>query len=129
MISTCGIDFGTSNSTVGIWKDGAFSMVPVEGAYTTVPSAIFYPAEGTQPLYGLAGIAAYTAREPGRLMRSLKSILGSSLIDDKTGVGGQYRTFEEILVGFLWHLKDKAEAFNGGRIASVVMGRPVHFVD
>ncbi len=129
MISTCGIDFGTSNSTVGIWKDGAFSMVPVEDAYTTVPSAIFYPAEGTLPLYGRAGIAAYTAREPGRLMRSLKSILGSSLIDDKTGVGGQYRTFEEILVGFLGHLKDKAEAFNGGRIASVVMGRPVHFVD
>lgn len=129
MISACGIDFGTSNSTVGIAKDGRFSMVPVEGDHTTVPSAIFYPAEGGPPLYGRTGTAAYTAREPGRLMRSLKSILGSSLVDEKTGVGGKYRTFEEILVGFLVNLKSHAEAFGGAPIRSVVMGRPVHFVD
>ncbi len=67
--------------------------------------------------------------ESGRLMRSLKSILGSSLVDEKTGVGGRYRTFEEILVGFLMNLKAKAEAFAGERIVAVVMGRPVHFVD
>mgnify|MGYP001257861505 CR=1 FL=1 len=129
MTTICGIDFGTSNSTVGIWKDGAFAMVPVEGAHTTIPSAIFYPADGSPALYGRAGIEAYNAREPGRLMRSLKSILGSALVDEKTGVGGRYRTFEEILVGFLVNLKAKAEAFAGEPISAVVMGRPVHFVD
>lgn len=129
MTISCGIDFGTSNSTVGLWKDGVCSMVPVEGDHTTIPSAIFYPAEGTPPLYGRAGIATYTAREPGRLMRSLKSILGTSLIDEKTGVGGQYRTFEEILVGFLENLRAQAGAVAGEPLKSVVMGRPVHFVD
>ncbi|MEQ1710156.1 MAG: Hsp70 family protein [Hyphomicrobium sp.] len=129
MTTICGIDFGTSNSTVGILKDGTFAMVPVEGTHTTVPSAIFHPADGAMALYGRAGIEAYNARESGRLMRSLKSILGSSLVDEKTGVGGRYRTFEEILVGFLINLKAKAEAFAGERIVAVVMGRPVHFVD
>ncbi len=129
MTTICGIDFGTSNSTVGISKDGAFAMVPVEGTHTTVPSAIFHPADGAAALYGRAGIEAYNARETGRLMRSLKSILGSSLVDEKTGVGGRYLTFEEILVGFLVNLKNKAEAFAGERIVAVVMGRPVHFVD
>lgn len=129
MTTVCGIDFGTSNSTVGISKNGTFTMVPVEGAQTTIPSAIFHPADGALPLYGRTGVAAYNAREPGRLMRSLKSILGSSLIDERTGVGGRYRTFEEILVGFLKNLKDRAEACAGERVTAVVMGRPVHFVD
>ena len=125
----CGIDFGTSNSGVAIVRDGATEMVPVEGAHTTIPSAIFFPAKGEQPLYGRAAVEAYTIHEPGRLLRSLKSILGSELIAEKTAVGGQYRSFEDILVGYIQHLKAKAEAHAGCKISRVVMGRPVHFVD
>ena len=104
-------------------------MVPLENGHKTIPSAIFYPAEGKPPIYGRTAVEAYTARDPGRLMRSLKSILGSNLIDEKTGVGGKYRSFEEILVGFVQYLKHKAEEFSGTPIDEVVMGRPVHFVD
>ena len=125
----CGIDFGTSNSTVAIVRDGETVLVPVEDEHTTIPSAIFYPANGSPPLYGRRAVRAYTERDGGRLMRSLKSILGSELIAEKTAAGGQYRTFESILVGFLGHLKARAEAFAGGAINAVVMGRPVHFVD
>lgn len=129
MKAVCGIDFGTSNSTVGVYKGGEFKMVPLENGHKTIPSAIFYPAEGKPPIYGRTAVEAYTARDPGRLMRSLKSILGSNLIDEKTGVGGKYRSFEEILVGFVQYLKHKAEEFSGTPIDEVVMGRPVHFVD
>ena len=69
MTLSCGIDFGTSNSTIGIARGGSVALVPVEDASTTIPSAIFYPSEGGPPLYGRAAIAAYTAREHGRLMR------------------------------------------------------------
>ncbi len=127
--TVCGIDFGTSNSTVAVVRGGETTLVPVEDAHTTIPSAIFYPGTGSLPLYGRQAVRAYTEREPGRLMRSLKSILGSELIAEKTAVGGQYRSFESILVGFLAHLKSKAEAFAGTSIDAVVMGRPVHFVD
>ena len=125
----CGIDFGTSNSTIAIARGDVIVLAPVEGEATTIPSAIFYPSGGEPPLYGRAAIAAFTAREEGRLMRSLKSILGSDLITERTPVGGRSQTFEAILVGFLKHLKAKAETFAGGRIDDVVMGRPVHFVD
>ena len=97
MKPVCGIDFGTSNSTVGVCQGGKISMIPVEGAQVTIPSAIFYPAAGTAPIYGRAAIEAYTLQEPGRLMRSLKSILGSTLVAEKTAVGGQYVSFEDIL--------------------------------
>ena len=129
MKTVCGIDFGTSNSTIAIVRDGETTLVPVEDSSTTIPSAIFFPAHGAAPLYGRAAIQAYTARESGRLLRSLKSILGSELMNEKTAVGGRYQTFEAILVGFLSHLKAKAEAFAQGAIDAVVMGRPVHFVD
>ena len=129
MTLSCGIDFGTSNSTVAVARGGEIALVPVEGEATTIPSAIFYPAEGEPQLYGRAAIAAYTARDEGRLMRALKSILGSDLITERTPVGGRSSTFEAILVGFVKHLKAKAEAFAGAHIENVVMGRPVHFVD
>ena len=125
----CGIDFGTSNSTIAIVRGGETTLVPVEDRHTTIPSAIFYPTDGAAVLYGRAATRAYTEREPGRLMRSLKSILGSGLIAERTSVGGQSRTFESILAGFLKHLRARAEAFAGGPIDAVVMGRPVHFVD
>ena len=127
--TVCGIDFGTSNSTIAIVRGGETTLVPVEDEHTTIPSAIFYPAGGNPPLYGRQAIRAYTERDAGRLMRSLKSILGSDLIAEKTAVGGQYRTFESILARFLAHLKSKAEQFAGSAIDVAVMGRPVHFVD
>lgn len=129
MKTVCGIDFGTSNSTIAIVRNGETVLVPVEDHHTTIPSAIFYPADGDPPVYGRAATRAYTGSDPGRLMRSLKSILGSDLITEKTAVGGRYVSFEDILVGFLRHLKAKAEAFAGSPISDVVMGRPVHFVD
>jgi hypothetical chaperone protein len=127
--TVCGIDFGTSNSAIAITRDGITELVPVEGTQTTIPSAIFFPVNGDKPLYGRAAIEAYAVHEPGRLLRSLKSILGSELIEEKTGVGGKYQSFEDILVGYVKHLKSKAEAYTGNKLTQVVMGRPVHFVD
>ncbi len=37
-----GIDFGTSNSTVGIVKNGAPQLTALENGMVTLPSAIFY---------------------------------------------------------------------------------------
>ena len=87
--------------------------MPLEDGRTSIPSAIFYPNEGEPPLYGRAAVRAYTDHEPGRLLRSLKSILGSDLISERTAVGGGSRTFESILVGYVKHLKARAEAFAG----------------
>jgi hypothetical chaperone protein len=125
----CGIDFGTSNSSAGIARKGKREPVRLEGEQSVIPSAVFYPADGQPPSFGKAAITAYTTREEGRLLRSLKSILGNPLIEEATGVGGRMESFKSILGTFLGHLKERAETQAGSSIESVVLGRPVQFVD
>ena len=87
--TSCGIDFGTSNSTIGIGTPAGADLIALEDGSPTLPSAVFWDAEGGAPLFGRAAIAAYVGRDEGRLMRGLKSTLGSSLINEKTRVGGR----------------------------------------
>lgn len=124
----CGLDFGTSNTTLGTVEDGTARLVPLEGAALTIPSAIFYSPAGA-PLIGRAAIAAYIDGVEGRLMRSIKSVLGSALIDERTVIGRERAPFRQVIADFLRHIKTRAEARLGRELTGVVHGRPVHFVD
>ncbi|BAH76464.1 heat shock protein Hsp70 family protein [Solidesulfovibrio magneticus RS-1] len=124
-----GIDFGTSNSAVGLLKDGLPCLVALEDGKQTIPSAIFYDTEEDAVLFGNAAIAFYMDGCEGRLLRSLKSILGSSLVNESTEVGYKNIAFKDIIVTFVRHLKIGAETAVGHAVDSVVMGRPVRFVD
>ncbi|WP_136685385.1 Hsp70 family protein [Falsirhodobacter xinxiangensis] len=124
----CGIDFGTSNSTVAIADDDSARLIPLEAGEPTLPSAVFWETDGGPPQFGRAAIRAYVEGDDGRLMRGLKSTLGSSLIHEKTRVGRQALSFRDVVARFIGHLKAEADAATGG-IDRVVLGRPVHFVD
>ncbi len=124
----CGIDFGTSNSTVAVSDAKGKYLVELEDGYTTLPSALFFQ-KSKGPLFGRAAIDAYMYGDEGRFMRGLKKILGTSLMEDKTLVGSRSVTFTEILQIFIGHLKAQAENAAGKAIDHVVMGRPVHFHD
>ena len=63
-------------------------LIALEGAAVTLPSAVFWEP-GAPQLFGRAAIAAYLEGQDGRLMRGLKSTLGSGLVNDKTSVGGR----------------------------------------
>jgi hypothetical chaperone protein len=131
----CAIDFGTSNSAIAIPADGRMQLVELEPGHATMPTAVFYFAEGPEThgpprAFGRAALAAYVEGTDGRLMRSMKSILGSSLVDQTTDVGGgRGARYLDIISGYLLHLKTAAERRAGQRIEQVVMGRPVFFVD
>jgi hypothetical chaperone protein len=126
----CGLDFGTSNSAIGVVRDDTAVLAPVEASDTLMPSAVFFDYETKGGvLFGNAAIAAYVGRTEGRLMRALKSILGSPLIDEETSLGGRKVPLTHVVEILLRHLKGKAEAFAGQEITSVVHGRPVRFVD
>jgi hypothetical chaperone protein len=130
IMTACGLDFGTSNSAIGIARDGAPVLAPVEGVATLVPSAVFFDYETRgRVLFGSEAIDTYIGQTEGRLMRALKSILGSPLIDEKTALGYRQIALTEVVEIFIRHLKSKAEAFAGEEITSVVHGRPVRFVD
>src|SRR3954464_7113145 len=126
----CGLDFGTSNSAIGVVRDGAAVLAPVEADSTLVPSAVFFDYETRgRVLFGNEAISAYVGQTEGRLMRALKSILGSPLINEETSLGGRKVPLTEVVEIFVRHLKGKAEAFAGREITAVVHGRPVRFVD
>jgi len=126
----CGLDFGTSNSAIGVARDGTPALAPIEADSTLMPSAVFFDYETKgRVLFGNAAIAAYVGQTEGRLMRALKSILGSPLIDEETSLGGRKVPLREVVEIFVRHLKGKAETFAGQEITTVVLGRPVRFVD
>jgi hypothetical chaperone protein len=134
----CAIDFGTSNSALALPRthDGGVELVALEDGFIGMPTAVFYAIEGLaahqqpQRLYGRTAIAAYVDGTEGRLMRSMKSILGSSLAERSTDVGGGHSVrYLDVIGSYLRHLKAKAEAAANAPMARVVIGRPVFFVD
>ena len=159
----CAIDFGTSNSAIALPTESGVRLVALEADQRTMPTAVFYAVEGLaahelpQRHYGRAAVAAYVEGIEGRLMRSMKSILGSTLAEQATDVGaGKSVRYLDVVSGYLRHLKALAErdaqvansratpgasseiasanppTARPGRfvpLTRVILGRPVFFVD
>ena len=127
-MAACGLDFGTSNTTLGHRAPAGPRLVPLEGRHLTIPSAIFFEPNRAAVI-GRAATEAYVEGTPGRMMRSLKSVLGSGLIDETTPVGRERVRFRDVIGRYLGAVKARAEAAAGESFDTVVHGRPVHFVD
>ena len=124
-----GIDFGTSNSAVSYYTPTGPKLVELLPGQFTIPSAIFAEANTGTYLFGKPAIDAYISGTEGRLLCSLKSILGSSLYESRTELHNGQVEFKKILELFFGHLKRRAEAELGTAIRAAVIGRPVFFVD
>ncbi len=120
----CGLDFGTSNSAIGHAAEAHPSLIPLQEGRVSIPTAVFFSFEDASVTFGRDAVSRYLQREDGRLMRSLKSVLGSSLIHEQTQVGAKRLRFDEIISLFLGYVRKAAD-----EPSSVVMGRPVFFVD
>lgn len=130
MALSCGLDFGTSNSTLGrVDAEGHPDLLALEGGSRTIPSVLFFNFEDDTLYFGRRATSEYVAGTDGRLMRSLKSVLGTALYGDTTRVKARRLGFGEIIGSFVAEVKRRAEAELGGELTQVVMGRPVHFVD
>ncbi len=142
----CAIDFGTSNSALVLpenavagqmrlakldkLEEGAQSVQSPSQFFSTLPTAVFYHAEDSTRAYGRSAIAAYIDGYDGRLMRSMKSILGTDLMEQTTEIGlGLTVKYADVVGGFLRHLKTMAEQQHTAKLEKVVLGRPVFFVD
>lgn len=125
-----GIDFGTSNSAAAaVDASGAARLLPLEDGLATLPTAVFFNAEDKTVHFGRDAIALYLAGTDGRLMRSLKSLLGSPLMQEHTAVGWGELRFQDIIARFLAEVAQRARASQPGVGPRLVLGRPVHFVD
>ena len=114
MPAFCAIDFGTSNSAIAL-PGGASGVRLVElepgqphhaDGGVLLRSKAWRAHEEPQRHYGRAAVAAYVEGIDGRLMRSMKSILGSTLVDQTTEVGGGRSVrYLDVVAGYLRHLK------------------------
>jgi hypothetical chaperone protein len=130
MTLVCGLDFGTSNSTIARRDSGGVpQLLKLEDGRETIPSVIFFGFEDDSIHFGRQAVAEYVTGAEGRLMRSLKSVLGTALIGDTTRMKARSYGFIDILGIFIAELKRRAEAELGAAVDTVVCGRPVHFVD
>ena len=123
------IDFGTSNSAVFVGDQAQGQLVALEQGKSTMPTAVFFNAEERSIVFGRPAVSEYQAAYPGRLMRSLKSLLGSELMRETTLINGKAVAYRDILAHFLTHLKQTAEQQCGRELQQLALGRPVFFVD
>jgi len=129
MNAVCGIDFGTSNSTIGVFNNNQAQLLPLEQGEFTLPSTLFFNFEENKTSFGRAAINDYIDGEFGRFMRSLKSILGTSLMKQSTQIKQRQLDYNQIISEFIGEIKSRAEAQLDAPLEHVVAGRPVHFVD
>lgn len=124
---TLAIDFGTSNSAAALPIPGGVYRIPVEHGADTLPTAVFFPAEGGAMRIGASAAAALIAGEDGRYMRALKSVLGLPLLHETRLIAGRRRSLSDVITAFLSDLRQRSEAATGLRFTKALSGRPVHF--
>lgn len=115
-----GIDLGTTNSLVCIWKDGKAELIPnAFGEYLT-PSVVGYDDNGTVYVGKTAKERLIT--HPDKTFEFFKRSMG----DNKKF--GKY-TAEELSSFVLRSLKEDAEAYLGEKIDEAVISVPAYFND
>lgn len=126
-MAVLGVDFGTSNSAVGMAVGGRAHIIPLEPQETTLPTAVFFDFETRQAVYGRRANAALIAGDEGRYMRALKSLLGTSLMREKRKFMRESMDFVTVVGRFLAEMKQRAETATGQTFDRALSGRPVLF--
>ena len=119
-----GIDFGTTNSAVAVWKEGDDRVLA--GDYE--PTLLYFEP-GNEPVYHIGHTALEKFIESGlkgRFIRSIKSILHLSTFK-YTMISGTRYSADDLVSLILTHLKKKAEAMAGHGFDRVTLGRPAKF--
>lgn len=138
MVRSVGMDFGTTNSAVGVVGEGGkvnlASFAHKGGASDTFRSLLYFHPElrdakthKPAPIAGMRAIDRYLdASGEGRLIQSLKSYLADRTFDH-TSVFNRAHSLVELLSLLLKDLRARAEEQLGPLGRRIVVGRPVHF--
>lgn len=121
------VDFGTSNSAAAYVDEGAIRRIRLEDNSDTVPTAVFFSVDDATMAVGSIANAALIDRLEGRYMRSLKRVLGTSLMSERRTILDRKLDFYDIVSAFLKIIKERSEEQSGRRFDKVVAGRPVLF--
>jgi molecular chaperone HscC len=119
-----GIDLGTTNSLVAVWRDGKANIIPNALGQNLTPSCVGMDDDGTV-LIGEAARARLQTHPP--LTAALfKRYMGS---ERQTQLGKQTFRPEELSSMVLRSLKEDAEAYLGHKVTEAIITVPAYFSD
>ncbi len=119
-----GIDLGTTNSAVAIWRDGKAELIPNSLGDLLTPSAVSLSDDGSI----LVGMAARDRQSthPQRTATAFKRLIGTQ---QTCQLGKQRFSAEDLSALVLRSLKADAEAFLGHPVERAVITVPAYFND
>ena len=119
-----GIDLGTTNSAVAIWKDGGPELVPNALGELLTPSAVSID-KGGQTFVGAAALERM-ASQPANTATSFKRLMGT---DRKLNLAGKDYSPEDLSALVLMALRDDVTALTGESPTEAVITVPAYFND
>lgn len=127
-----GLDFGTTNTVVSMYKDGVTTQLQLEDGDTrtsVIPTVVFFQENSQNLTIGEAATQLYLEdTHAGRYLRSIKSLLSSKTFTSTQIQGKPYDAIA-LVQTFLSRLKQKVEAVTGEKMVNVILGHPVKFSD
>lgn len=124
-----GIDFGTTNSALSVYRNGTVEVVAVDGNDRAgeLMRSVLYFNEENEIFAGHEAICQYVGDgAAGRFMQSIKTFLPNTSFDS-TEIFGKRYTIDDLVAIILKKIKLRGEAHVGCNVDSVVLGRPVVF--
>lgn len=123
-MAVIGIDLGTTNSLVTVWKDGKVQLIPNSfGEYLT-PSIVSFGEDGEVFVGKIAKEMLIT--NPERTFKEFKRDMGTN---KKYKVGSMEYIPEELSAFVLKKLKEDAEIYLGETVEEAVISVPAYFND
>ena len=119
-----GIDLGTTNSEIAVYRDGRPQVLADSGGRLILPSVVGLDQDGSL-LVGEAARNQYILH-PERTIRSIKRLMGG---DRKVSLGGRDYAPQDISAMILRRLKEIAEERLGAPVRKAVITVPAFFSD
>ena len=124
-----GIDFGTTNSALSVYRNGKVEMIAVDGddAAVALMRSVLYFNDENEIFAGQEAIRQYVGEgASGRFLQSIKTFLPNTSFDS-TEIFGKRYAIDDLVAIILRKIKARGEAHVGCAVDSVVLGRPVLF--
>ncbi|MDR3507222.1 MAG: molecular chaperone HscC [Caulobacteraceae bacterium] len=120
-----GIDLGTTNCAIGVWRDGRAELIPNSLGHSLTPSAVSLDARDGSVLVGLEARERQSTH-PEDTVTAFKRYMGSARV---TKLGKREFLPEELSALLLQRLKSDAEAYLGEPVTEAVITVPAYFND
>jgi len=128
-MNSIGLDFGTANSSFAISNGERTEVLPLDNDNASIPSTFFFDFEDDVRYIGEDAYQRYYFGDNGRFLRSFKSALGTETLEHEIQIKRNRYSISDIIGQYIGIVIERAQSKLQRPIESIVVGRPVHFVD